>query len=123
MSNRLKNLFLLSILLFIAHGIEELITGFDRIDSQVQLLIIRPFLTFQIIIWLFLIIAYLILLGPKWQLRLMVIPGLIMIYELYHIYKALIVGGYYPGSITGLLFPVLAFFFWKELLKDYKTHV
>ena len=127
-TNRLKNIFALSIPLFIAHGIEEILTGFYNIDSQAEFwfgnlnslpVAQATFMLFQIMIWLMLIVAYLLLLGPKWQLRLMFIPGVVLVYELHHLYKAFEVGGYYPGLITALLFPIIAFFFWKELVKSW----
>lgn len=128
-TKRLKNLLLLSIILFIVHGIEELITGFYAIDSHVRFVfgfaqnmvpIHAAFLVFQIMLWLMLVVGYLLLLGPKWQLRLMVIPGLMFIYELHHLYKAISIGSYYPGLITALLFPVLGYFFWKEIYHNLK---
>ena len=127
-TNRLKNIFALSIPLFIAHGIEEILTGFYNIDSQAEFwfgnlnslpVAQATFILFQIMIWLLLIVGYLLLLGPKWQLRLMFIPGVVLVYELHHLYKAFEVGGYYPGLITALLFPIIAFFFWKELVKSW----
>src|SRR3989338_9567853 len=103
---KLKNIFLLSILAFIAHGLEEILTGFYNVDSHVAFmfgkLATMPttqalFILFQIMIWLILIIGYLLILGPKWQLRLMFIPGIAFLYEFHHLYKVFEVGGYYPG--------------------------
>ena len=128
-TQRLKNIFLLSIPLFIAHGLEEILTGFYNVDSHVAFmfgkLATMPttqalFILFQIMIWLILIIGYLLILGPKWQLRLMFIPGIFFIYELHHLYKAFDVGGYYPGIITAIPLYAVGFFFWKELIKNYK---
>lgn len=130
MTTKLKNLFLLSAILFILHGTEELIMGFYNIDPQVKAMLgfvekMTPlhaaFLIFQIMLWLLLVVSYLLLQGEKWQLRLMVIPGLVMTYELYHIYKAIALGSYYPGLITALFFPIIGYFFWKELVKNYKS--
>ena len=129
-SQKLKNIFLLSILAFIAHGLEEIFTGFYNADgSQVDFWLgslnsmptpQATFILFQIMLWLMLIVAYLLLLGPKWQLRLMFIPGVALIYELHHLYKAFQAGGYYPGIITAILLYILGFFFWKELLEVHK---
>ncbi len=129
-TEKLKNLFLLSTLLWIAHGIEELTTGMYRVDSHVHFMfgfvnsltpIHAAFLVFQIMLWLMLLVSYLLLLGPKWQLRLMFIPGLVLVYEFHHFYKAIEVGGYYPGLFTALLFPIIGFLFWKELLKTFRS--
>ena len=128
-SKKLKNLFLIGIILWIIHGIEELATGFYNIDSHVLFVFsfvknMTPmasiFLTFQIMFWLALIVSYFMIKSPKWQLRMMIVPGIIMVYELHHFYKAIIVGGYYPGLISALAFPIIGFFFWRELLRIYK---
>ena len=79
------------------------------------------FLLFQIMIWLLLVISFFLIQNKKWQLRLMVIPGLIYIFELHHIWKALFSWAYYPGAITATAFPVIAFLFWKELPKEFAT--
>ena len=128
-SEKLKKIFLISIPVFIAHGTEEYIMGLYKIDSHVHFMfgyfenlpsMQAVFLLFQIMLWLTLIISYILISGEKWQLRMMVIPGLVYIYELHHIYKAVLVGGYYPGLITALLFPIIGFFFWKEIVGCFK---
>lgn len=128
-SLKLKNLFLFSIPLFIAHGIEEYFTGLYNVDSHVKFMFgyfvhLAPlqatFLIFQIMLWLLLIVSYLLIRGEKWQLRLMIIPGIIFIYELHHFYKAFAVGGYYPGLITALLFPIIGVLYWKEWIRCVK---
>lgn len=127
----MRNLFLTAVILWVAHGVEELATGFYAVDSQVKFMfgftekltsLHASFLVFQIMLWLILIVSYLLILGPKSQLRLIIIPGIILVYELYHIYKAVAVGGYYPGLITALGFPIIAFLFWQQLLKEFKSH-
>ncbi|MFY9462867.1 MAG: HXXEE domain-containing protein [Candidatus Sungiibacteriota bacterium] len=129
-SRKLKNIFLLAVILWIAHGIEELVTNLYSVDSHVDTMfsfvkgftpIYAAFVVFIIMFSITLIVSYMLILGPKWQLRLIIIPGLIMIYELEHFYKAFLMGGYYPGLITALGFPIIAFFFWRELLKSFKT--
>ncbi len=129
-SQRLKNIFVLSIPVFIAHGLEEYLTGFYNTDSHIKFIfgylntLPNPqatFLLFQIMLWLALIVFAFLISNGKWRLGLMVIPGLIYIYELHHIFKAFSVGKYYPGLITALVFPIIVFLFWKELLKNYKS--
>ena len=131
-TDRLKNIFALSIPLFIAHGIEEIATRLYSTDSHVTFLFGKLatlptmqalFILFQIMIWLVLIVGYLLLLGPKWQLRLMFVPGLIFIYELHHLYKAIDVGGYYPGLVTAIPLYIVGFFFWKELFINLKSKI
>lgn len=129
-SRKLKIVFLIAIPTFILHGLEEIFTGFYNTDSQVEFWLgglnslptpQATFILLQVAIALMLVIGYLLLLGPKWQLRVMFIPGVIFIYELHHLYEAIAVGSYYPGLITALFLYVIGFFFWKELLKTHIT--
>lgn len=127
-SKKLKTIFAISIPVFIAHGLEEYFTGFYNIDG-ISRFVFSPFgnmtifqatfLLFQIMIWLLLIISLLLITSDKWRLRLMLIPGIIYIFELHHIWKAFESWSYYPGVITAIAFPFIAFFFWKELLKEF----
>jgi len=125
-TSRLKTIFALSIPLFIAHGIEEVMTGMYDVDNHVHFLFspltslsthAATFVVFQGMLWLLLIVSFLLLLGEKWQLRLLAVVGVIYLYEFSHILGAISVGGYYPGLITSLAFPMLTFFFWKEWFK------
>lgn len=128
-SQKLKTIFTISIPVFIAHGLEEYFTGFYNIDGLSRL-VFSPFetmtifqatfLLLQIMIWVLLIISFLLITSEKWQLRLAIIPGLAYIFELHHIWKALMLGGYYPGVITAIAFPIIGFLFWKELLKNFQ---
>ena len=123
-SSKLKTIFGISVLLFVAHGLEEYLTGFYNIDSHFSF-VFRPlfampieqatFLLFQIMIWFLFSFCFLLVSGEKWQIRLMTLLGFGYLYELHHIIKAVYVGGYYPGLITALTFPILAFFYWREL--------
>ena len=125
----LKTIFAISIPLFIAHGIEEFLTHFYDVDTHDQAIFGllsglsthgATFVTFQIMFWLLLVISFLLLAGQRWQLYTLAIVGLVYIYEVHHIYKAISVGGYYPGLITALFFPIIAFFFWREWLRNFK---
>lgn len=129
-SNKLKIIFGLSIPLFIAHGAEEFVTHFYDIDAHDQAIFGllselsthgATFVTFQIMFWLLLVVSFLLILGQKWQLNVLAVIGVVYIYELHHVYKAILVGGYYPGLITSLLFPVVAYFFWKEWILNFKN--
>ncbi|MEK7480120.1 MAG: HXXEE domain-containing protein [Patescibacteria group bacterium] len=129
-TKKLKTIFGFSILLFILHGLEEFFTHFYDVDAFDQRIFSifsnlsihgATFATFQIMFWLLLTISFLLILGEKWQFRVLAIAGLIYIYELHHILKAVSEWGYYPGLITALGFPFVAVLFWKEWLKVYKT--
>ena len=128
-SNKLKTLFFVSIPFFIAHGFEEYFTGFFNVDPSIKFVFghiatMPPyqavFLLYQIMLWLLLVVSALFILGGKWPLRLMTIFGLIYIFELSHIWGALVLGNYYPGLITFLAFPILGFLYWKELIKSFR---
>lgn len=128
-TSQLKNIYGLSVMLFIAHGFEEILTGLYLIDSHVVFMFEKLaslptmealFMLFQIMLWLLLIVSYLLIRSKKWQLWLMAIPGIVFIYELHHFYKAFEVGGYYPGLVTAFLFPIVGYFYWKEWFKSIK---
>lgn len=125
-SPRLRWIFGLSIPLFILHGIEEYVTHFYDIDAHDQAIFGilsglsnhgATFVTFQVMLWLLLIISFLLLLGPKWQFNVLALAGLVYLYETHHIYKAIMAGGYYPGLYTAFPFLIVAFFFWREWLR------
>lgn len=128
-STRLKIIFAFSIPLFIAHGIEEIYTGFYAVDSWDQFLFTPfeslsmhgvMFVTFQLMFWLLLVISLALLSGERWRFWMLGVIGTVYVLELHHPIKALLAGGYYSGLITSLLFPIFAYFFWKEWLKNYK---
>lgn len=130
-TSRLKLIFGLSIPLFIAHGIEEFTTHFYNTDAWDQAIFGNlfinlsthgaTFVTFQIMLWLLLIVAFLLLLGEHWRFYMLALLGIIFVYELHHPIKALLAGGYYPGLITSLVFPILAFLFWREWLRIFQS--
>ena len=126
-SSKLKNIFALSIPVFIVHGLEEYFTGFYRIDPLIQdvfgkfsLGLANTFIVFQIVFWLLLALGLFLVEKNILPRMISVIMGLIILFEFSHIYEAIVIGGYYPGLITALVFPIVAFFFWKELIKDIK---
>ena len=131
MSRKLKIIFSIIVLLFILHGLEEYFTGFYEVNRQF-LYVFNPlfsmsvqqatFLLFQISLWSTLIFFALLITSEKWRIRLMIIPGVIVFYEVHHIIEAFIIGGYYPGLITAVILPILGIFFWKELLANFRSN-
>lgn len=124
MQSRFKPLFLISIPLFVLHGLEEILSGFYNIDSHVRFVFgwLEPaislqvsFIALQLVFWAVLILAYLFLTRTRWSSWLAIFLGLLFVYELHHAYKALVTGAYYPGLLTAFLLYVLSFFYWKEL--------
>lgn len=128
-THKLKLLFTFSIPLFIAHGIEEILTGFYQVDAW-DAFLFQPFaqlslhgvmfVTFQFMLWLTLVIGLLMLQSERMRLYMLGVAGLVYLFELHHVVKAVIVGGYYPGLVTALLFPPLAYFFWREWVRNYQ---
>ena len=128
-SLKLKNIFVLSIPVFIAHGLEEIFNDFYNIDWSTKLVFgflsemsvpQATFIVFQVMIWLAFIIFAFLIASEKWRLRLMFLPGIIFIVELHHPWSVITSLGYYPGAITSIPLIILGFLFWKELLNNYK---
>ncbi len=131
-SKNLRRLFLISIPLFIAHGLEEYLTKFYDVypllnftwtRSIFQSIPQATFLTFQLMWWVLLLVVYLLLRRDRGTMYLMTFVGFIYIYEITHIVSALVVQGYTPGLTTGLAFPCVAFFYWKELIKNWRDKI
>ncbi|MEI8229929.1 MAG: HXXEE domain-containing protein [Candidatus Peregrinibacteria bacterium] len=127
-SFRLRLLFLVAAFLFVLHGVEECLTDFTHVDSVFRLVFVPLlsgdpsrtfFVTFQVMTGILLLISFLLLQGRKWMLRLLCIPGIVMVLELRHLFEALMIHSYYPGSLTALFFPIVAFLYWKELLREF----
>lgn len=126
-SNKLERIFLISLLLIYAHGVEEIIGGFQYSDSFMVLgaQYLRTtteifYWVFHIIFWLSLPILFLLFHKRRVGIILMAIFGVIFIVELHHPIKALFINHYYPRMITALLYPIVGFFFWKQIFPDWK---
>ena len=128
-STKLKTIFAISIPLFIAHGVEEILTGFYTLDQWDEWIFgLLPFtsvheamfVTFQVMLWLTLVVGLLMLQSERMRLYVLGVAGVVYLFELHHIVKAILAGGYYPGLITALLFPPLAYLFWKEWVRNYQ---
>lgn len=131
-SQKLKTIFIISIPVFVAHGLEEFFNDFYNIDWGTKLVFgflngmsvpQATFLVFQIMLWLALIVFAFLIASKKWRLRLMLLPGIIFIVELHHPWSVIESLGYYPGAITAIPLLILGFLFWKELLKNFKSYV
>lgn len=125
-TKKLKLIFGLSIPVFIVHGVEEFLTHFYESDSHGQAIFGifsslsnhgATFVVFQIMLGLLLIVSLLLLLGGRWQFYTFSIIGVVYLYELHHIIKAVMAQGYYPGLYTSLAFPIIGILFWLEWIK------
>ena len=130
-SQKLKNIFYISVPVFIAHGLEEILNGFYNVDWSTKIVFgfldgmslpQATFVVFQIMLWLALIIFAFLITSEKWRLRLMFLPGIIFIVELHPPWSAITSLGYYPGVITSIPLVIIGFLFWKELLSNFKNH-
>lgn len=128
-SKKLNNLFLISIPIFVAHGLEEYlakfyetypILNFTWTNRLFQAVPQATFLTFQVMFWLLITVMYILLRRDRGTLVIMTIVGFIYIYEATHILSAIIMQRYTPGLITAPLLPIVGFFYWKELMNNWR---
>jgi hypothetical protein len=128
-SKRLTTLFVLALGLIYLHGVEEVLTGFPRVDSFMKFgasffntssenfyWISHIFLW-----WLPIPVIFLILRRRTIILPLLALFGLVFVFELHHLVKAALAQSYYPGMITAFFYPILGVFFYKELLRSRKA--
>lgn len=127
-SKKLQRLFLISLVLVYLHGLEEILTGFQYQDSSIafsaNLLGVHPEIFYwvtHIIFWVSLPILYFIFRNNKYGLVLAGIFGLIFIEEFHHLIKGALSLQYSPGMLSALFYPILGIFFWKQLIKDWRT--
>lgn len=78
MSQKLKTIFIISIPVFIAHGLEEFFNGFYNVDWSFKFVFgflntmtvpQATFLVFQIMLWLAFIVFAFLIASEKWRLR------------------------------------------------------
>lgn len=127
-SDKLKQIFLLSLLLVYAHGVEEIMSGFQYSDlfmvygANLFSTTTEVFYwTSHLIWWISLPVLFLLLRKSRSGLSLMSLYGLVFFIELHHPIKGLLIGSYYPGMVTALFYPVFGFFYWKQIIKDWKA--
>ncbi len=126
-STKLKQIFTLSIPVFIAHEIEEFATGFWKIDPLTNFVAklfpdknLAVFTIFNIVLLVVIIIVALALKSAKWQLAMFTFFGLAYLFELSHLVRFFYTFQYYPGMITAFLSLIMGFLFWKELINCWK---
>ena len=126
-SKRLTIIFLSSLLLIYAHAIEEVLTGFQYNDSFVvfgaKYIGTTPeifYWLFHIAFWVSLPTLFFLLHKKRLGLPLISVFGIIYFVELHHVIKGVFAGHYYPGMITALFYPVVGFFFWQELIRNWR---
>lgn len=127
-SKKLQRLFLVSLVIIYLHGFEEILTGFQYHDSFIAFGANKVGTTPEvyywvshITFWIALPLLYFVFKNGKAGLVLAGIFGLIFIVEFHHLIKGALSFQYYPGMITALFYPILGFFFWRQLIKDWKA--
>ena len=126
-SKKSQLFFLISIPIFIIHGLEEYFAGFANVDPVFKTVFgflglpvsNLSFFIFQIVFWIILISVYLSLRKGHQLMPLMVLLGLVFVFEIHHIFRAIAIQSYYPGLVTSFFFPVVGFLFWRELFKNF----
>lgn len=118
-SANIKGLLAIAIPVFIVHAIEEYSMGILTSD---------PFFLWATLHGLPTVVLYLLeqvvlvvlLLWALYQPRrwLLVLIGLLFLFEFTHFVSAAQHMSYYPGLVTAIILVVLGLFLWKELLKN-----
>jgi len=128
-SNKLRKIFIFSIQIFIIHEFEEFITGFWKVDPFTSFIAklfpdknLAVFTIFNLELIIFMVVIALALKSPKWQLRMFTLFGLLYFFELSHVFRLLTTFEYYPGMITAFLSLIVGFFYWKELIQNWRIH-
>lgn len=128
-SKKLKVLLMISIGIVYLHFFEEVISGFYKNDwvmmsigSLFQNVNQAQYYSSHVV-WILMIgPAALLALGGKWTLRVLTLYGFSFIVELHHLIDAIRTLNYYPGVITNIVFEIVGFFYWKELLRNWRKN-
>ncbi len=128
-AKKLKIILILTLGLVYLHGLEEFLSGFpfndpwmvffgNLVETKTQVF----YWTFHAMWWILVPVGVILLIGNRrWIHALLVLFGIIYVIELHHVIKGVLSGGYYPGMITGMIYPILGFFYWKELWNSRST--
>lgn len=126
-TQRLKTITFLSVTAMILHGVEEIVQNFfdhytlfktlsRTFDSKEEAF----FVAFQITLWGILLLFYAVTLSEKWRFRVLMIFGLVLLYENQHIIEAILTRKYYPGLFTAVIILPLSLAFWREIYLHYR---
>lgn len=128
LTHRLKTIIFLSVVMMIIHGMEEIYQGFyetytffanvSRLFSTKEEAL---FIGFQFTWWAALILFFVLLVSETWRFRMVLLFGLVLVYENQHLYHAVVERRYYPGLISALLILPLSVAFWWEIYSQYRV--
>lgn len=120
---------MISVVIVYLHFFEEVISGFyvnDWIMKSISSLfqnVNQAQYYGSHVVWILMIgPAALLALGGKWTLRVLTLYGLFFIFELHHLIDAIRTLDYYPGVITNIAFEIVGFFYWKELIINWRNY-
>ena len=126
-SKRLNLLFISALVLIYLHGLEEVLTGFQHIDSFMEFggrifsISTESFYWFSHLLWwLGAPIIFLISRKKPIILPLLALFGIVFFIETHHLVKSLLIQSYYPGMFTAFLYPIFGIYFYKELMRKKK---
>ncbi|MBA3724813.1 MAG: HXXEE domain-containing protein [Candidatus Levybacteria bacterium] len=126
-SKKLKTITHVALIVIYLHGLEEIITGFYHNDSTMAFLgnyfnasASQFYWVSHVIWWVSLPILFIAVLKIKKLFWLMVVFGSVFFIEIHHVVKALFSMTYYPGMITAIIYPFIGFFYWRELINNFK---
>ncbi len=129
-SRKLKLILFLTLGLIYLHGLEEVISGFqfddpwmvwagNLVDTKTEVF----YWTFHLMWWILVPIAIILIVGNRrWIYSLLALFGLVYFTELHHTLKGILAGSYFPGMITGIIYPILGVFYWRQLIKDWREY-
>jgi hypothetical protein len=127
LTTRLKTIIFASVLLMIIHGMEEIHQGFFEsyeLFANVSRMFSSKgealFIGFQITWWIMLLLFCVLLISEKWRFRVVLLFGLVLLYENQHIYQAVVEQKYYPGLISALFMIPLTIAFWREVYVSFR---
>ncbi len=123
----LKNILALTAVAMVFHTIEEYVTKLWDFDP-IFIWLVRQFQINPIVIYFMLQALGLLLIFALWWPRLnkqlyrflAIVLGLVFLLELSHLYSSIKIGDYYPGLYTGIALIIIGYFYWKELIIQYR---
>lgn len=115
----MKKIIFIAAILFVLHIVEELITGFHKVDPSIlflgQMLSVETLIAF---IFVQILLGILISLAYFTEVKAFkVILGLAFIVELTHVMPSILSLRYTPGLLTALALVGAGIVYWKKLLK------
>ena len=112
-----KSILKIAVPLFIIHAVEEYSRGLMKLDPFFRWIGSKglPVFIFYVgeQILLVTLLVWAIYQPKRW---ILILAGLLFIFEISHVISAIQVGGYYPGLVTGVMLIILGGFYWKGLL-------